>query len=72
MPIEMNAMANHTVRKPFKVGPPLFAVVGDNRKENTKEAAIKPNTNFGNRYHIIFNPGRSALSVATSLPLGFL
>ena len=73
MPIATKANANHTVRKPFKDGAILLTVAGAIKKENTNEAAIKPNTNLGKRSQTMPKLGLSVFAnTEPSPPFGFL
>ena len=58
-PILVNARANHSPCKFFKLSFTEAVVAGEIKKENKREAAINPRTNFGNRSQM-------------TLPVGFV
>src|SRR4051794_7535980 len=55
-PIATNASANQTVRRLLRKPATCFVVSVGTRKENNKEAARKPSTNFGNLSHTMEAP----------------
>lgn len=61
-PIATKAKANQTVRNAFKHPLTCLRVSAGIRNEKINDAAIKPNTNLGNRSHITPIPLPSVLS----------